>query len=51
MNRIESRPIQGKTWEYRFFVDIDGNLADGAVQNALQALLDVTVNLKVLGNY
>ena len=34
-----------------FFVDIDGNLADGAVQNALQALLDVTVNLKVLGNY
>ena len=22
MNKIESRPVQGKAWEYRFFVDI-----------------------------
>ena len=51
MNKIESRPIQGRTWEYRFFIDIDGNLADGAVQNALQALWGVTVNLRILGNY
>lgn len=51
MNRIESRPIQGRTWEYRFFIDIEGNLMDEAVQSALQALMDVTVNLKVLGNY
>lgn len=26
MNKIESRPVQGKAWEYRFFVDIEGNL-------------------------
>ena len=51
MNNIESRPIQGRTWEYRFFVDIEGNLTDGAVQNAIQALEDVTVNLRILGNY
>ncbi len=51
MNKIESRPIQGRTWEYRFFVDVEGNLTDGAVQNALQALQDVTVNLRILGNY
>lgn len=51
MNKIESRPIQGRTWEYRFFIDIEGNLMDGAVQNALQALEDVTVNLRILGNY
>ena len=51
MNKIESRPIQGRTWEYRFFVDVEGNLTDGAVQNALQALRDVTVNLRILGNY
>lgn len=23
MNKIESRPVQGKAWEYRFFVDIE----------------------------
>lgn len=51
MNKIESRPIQGRTWEYRFFADIEGNLADGAVQNALNGLEDQTERLKILGNY
>lgn len=51
MNKIESRPIQGKTWEYRFFIDIDGNLTDGAVQNALEGLAGETEGLKILGNY
>lgn len=51
MNKIESRPIQGRTWEYRFFIDVEGNLTDAAVQNALNTLQEVTVNLKVLGNY
>lgn len=51
MNKIESRPVQGKAWEYRFFVDIDGNLKDAAVQNALRGLAEETIRLKVLGNY
>lgn len=51
MNRIESRPVQGKNWEYRFFVDFDGNLNDAAVQNALQGLKEETISLKILGNY
>lgn len=51
MNRIESRPVQGKTWEYRFFVDFDGNLNDAAVQNALRGLQEETICLKILGNY
>ena len=32
MTKIESRPIEGKTWEYRFFVDFEGNLGDAAVE-------------------
>lgn len=51
MNHIESRPVRGKNWEYRFFVDFDGNLGDAAVQNALRGLSEETIRLKVLGNY
>ena len=32
MTRIESRPIPERSWEYRFFVDFEGNLADEAVK-------------------
>ena len=51
MNHIESRPVQGKNWEYRFFVDFEGNLNDAAVQNALRGLTEETLGLKILGNY
>lgn len=51
MNRIESRPIEGRNWEYRFFIDFDGNLADSAVKNALRGLREEARNLRILGNY
>lgn len=49
--KIESRPIEGRNWEYRFFVDIEGNLADSAVKNALRGLRDEARNMKILGSY
>ena len=51
MTKIESRPIEDRTWEYRFFIDFDGNLADSAVKNALRGLRDEARNMKILGNY
>jgi len=51
MNRIESRPIEGRNWEYRFFIDFDGNLADSSVKNALRGLREEARNMKILGNY
>ena len=51
MDHIESRPIKGRNWEYRFFIDFVGNLEDSAVQNALRGLKEETVKLKILGNY
>lgn len=51
MNRIESRPIEDRNWEYRFFIDFDGNLSDSAVKNALRGLRDEARNMKILGNY
>lgn len=51
MNRIESRPIENRNWEYRFFIDFDGNLSDSAVKNALRGLREEARNMKILGNY
>lgn len=51
MTRIESRPIEGRNWEYRFFIDFEGNLEDPAVKNAIRALREESRSLKILGNY
>ena len=51
MTKIESRPIEDRNWEYRFFIDFDGNLADSAVKNALRGLRDEARNMRILGNY
>ena len=51
MCKIESRPIEERNWEYRFFIDFEGNLADGAVKNALRGLREEARSMKILGNY
>lgn len=51
MTKIESRPLEGRNWEYRFFIDFEGNLKDGAVKNAIRGIREEARNLKILGNY
>ncbi len=51
MTRIESRPVEGRNWEYRFFVDFEGNLAEPAVKNAIRGLREESRSLRILGNY
>ena len=51
MVMIESRPIVGRSWEYRFFVDVEGSLSDGAIQNALKGISEEAVSMRILGNY
>ncbi len=51
MSKIESRPVEGKKWEYCFFVDFDGNMEEPAVKNAIRGLREEARNLKILGNY
>ena len=48
---IESRPIPGSQWEYRFFIDVEGNLDEPAVKNALRGIQNEAALLRVLGNY
>ncbi len=51
MSSIESRPIKGRKWEYRFFVELDGNLKDLSVINAINGLIEETSFVKIVGNY
>ena len=51
VNKVESRPLAGRNWEYRFFLDFEGNLTDSAVKNALRGLREETHHMKILGNY
>ena len=49
--KIESRPLPGRNWEYRFFIDFEGSLNDSAVKNALRGITEEAANMKILGNY
>ena len=51
MTMIESRPIPEKSFEYRFFVDFEGNLSDAGVRNALTGLAAEASVMRILGNY
>lgn len=51
MTQIESRPIPGRNWEYRFFIDVEGNLDNPAVRNALRGVREEAAFLRVLGNF
>jgi chorismate mutase/prephenate dehydratase len=51
MTRIESRPARTGRWQYVFFIDIEGHILDAPVQQALEALREVTTLCKVLGSY
>ncbi|MGD0338497.1 MAG: prephenate dehydratase [Bacteroidota bacterium] len=51
LEKIESRPIMGKPWEYLFYLDFSGSIADKNCRHALEALGDVTSHLRILGSY
>ena len=51
ISKIESRPLRGRSWEYLFFVDLEGHRDDPRVKRALEALKARTLFLKVAGSY
>lgn len=51
MTRFESRPARIGTWDYYFYVDIEGHVFDPSVAKALEELRDNAAFFKVLGSY
>ena len=51
LTRIESRPSKRRPWEYNFYLDLEGHLADPPVRMTLQELEGQVKHLEVLGSY
>jgi chorismate mutase / prephenate dehydratase len=49
--KLESRPRLNSPWEYLFYIDFEGNLANKETQSALLELKAHTSFLKILGSY
>jgi len=48
--KLESRPIPGRPWEYRFYADIRGNPM-GVVGECIEELRAMAAELQILGSY
>jgi chorismate mutase/prephenate dehydratase len=51
LSRLESRPSRRRKWDYVFFVDLEGHVADEPVAKALADLKARASLCKVLGSY
>lgn len=49
--RIESRPIPGTAWRYRFFIDIRTPAGAEKTQRAIEHLSEMVTELSVIGTY
>jgi prephenate dehydratase len=49
--KIESRPVHGSPWQYRFYLDLQASRRDPEVAAALAELESLVVNLRILGSY
>ncbi len=49
--KIESRPLDGKPWEYTFYLDFEGHLEQDRCLQAVEHLEQLATFLKVLGSY
>ncbi|HXN26391.1 MAG TPA: prephenate dehydratase [Candidatus Acidoferrales bacterium] len=51
MMKIESRPVHGRPWQYRFYLDLQAAASDPEFAAALTELALQAAELKILGSY
>jgi len=51
LTHIESRPLKSCNWEYRFYVDLTGNVSDDSLHVLMESLTADCENCRLLGAY
>lgn len=51
ITKLESRPWRGRTWEYVFYLDLDGDVKDEKVVEALEDLKQSASCLRIFGSF
>ena len=51
LTKIESRPTKEKSWDYVFFVDLEGHKEDPHVKRAIEELKERAKMVRILGSY
>ena len=51
MKKLESRPIQGKPWNYMFFVAVELPSEQSVLNEAIEKMSDSAANVRLLGHY
>jgi prephenate dehydratase len=51
LSKIESRPIEGRPWEYAFYLDVIGRESEMTLSRALANLRDMAQEVRILGSY
>ncbi len=49
--KLESRPKLGQAWEYLFYIDLEGDMADPDVAAAVEQVREHALSLQVIGSY
>ena len=51
LQKLESRPILGRGWEYLFFLDFTGDLTAPQMDGVLHELSQLSADFRILGNF
>lgn len=51
LQKLESRPIPGRGWEYLFFLDFTGDLTAPGMDGVLHELSQLSADFRILGNF